>query len=219
MTDKKEKQVKTICEVLSNMQKTLKAPKNQYNSFGQYKYRSCEDILEGIKQVLPDGYSIKVSDEVVFIGDRFYIKATACLCDAQDKCITNTGYAREEKDKKGMDGAQVTGAASSYARKYALNGLFAIDDTKDADTDEARKQESKPAPKQAPKPEVKPLSGEEFLMIQNGLKNANTFDELKTDWGKFNASKSRMNKQHISTLTKAKDAKKAELDNKEMEGK
>jgi hypothetical protein len=120
------------------IQNDLKAPKNQYNSFGKYKYRSCEDILEGLKPVLKKhNTSLKISDDIVLVGERYYIKATVTLMDTESgEIIENTAYARESDDKKGMDASQVTGATSSYARKYALNGMFLIDDTKDADTDE-----------------------------------------------------------------------------------
>ena len=126
---------------LCRIQSELKAPKGQYNSFGKYKYRSCEDILEGVKPLLArEKCTLTLSDEVFLIGDRFYIKATAVLRDCEsDKFICNSALAREDAVKKGMDGSQITGTASSYARKYALNGLFCIDDTKDADTDEHRK--------------------------------------------------------------------------------
>lgn len=117
---------------LAEIQKTLKAPKGQRNNFGNYDYRSCEDILEAVKPLLGD-LSLLINDEVVQVGDRYYVKATASLTDGED-FVANQAYAREEETKKGMDGSQITGAASSYARKYALNGLFAIDDTKDADT-------------------------------------------------------------------------------------
>lgn len=117
----------------------LKAPKNQYNSFGKYKYRSAEDILEALKPLeAKHGIMIIVSDEVVAVGNRVYVKATARAIDAQSETqqeIIGTAYARESDEKKGMDASQITGTASSYARKYALNGLFCIDDTKDADTD------------------------------------------------------------------------------------
>lgn len=128
---------------VAKVQKSLKAPKNQYNSFGKYKYRSCEDILEAAKPLCCDNnILLTVSDEVVFMGNRFYIKATAVLHDIEsDSVIENSAYAREADDKKGMDDSQITGTASSYARKYALNGLFCIDDTKDADTDEYKQQE------------------------------------------------------------------------------
>lgn len=119
------------------VQSELKAPKGQYNSFGKYNYRSCEDILEGVKPLLNKyGLYLTIDDSVELIGDRYYIKATATLSDA-DNCISTSAYARESLDKKGMDASQVTGATSSYARKYALNGLLCIDDTKDADSVES----------------------------------------------------------------------------------
>lgn len=119
---------------LIEIQQKLKAPKGQYNSFGGYKYRSCEDILEAVKPLL-DGALLTLSDEIVNIGDRYYIKATATIKD-ENEVVSVNAFARESLDKKGMDDSQITGTASSYARKYALNGLFLIDDTKDADTDE-----------------------------------------------------------------------------------
>lgn len=132
-------------ERLAAIQEHLNAPKNQYNSFGKYKYRSCEDILEGVKPLLK-GLFLSISDEIVLIGDRYYVKATATITDGENK-HTATAMAREEESKKGMDAAQVTGATSSYARKYCLNGLFGIDDAKDADTDE-HKQQQNSAPEQ-----------------------------------------------------------------------
>ena len=119
-------------EILNKIQRTLKAPKGQRNAFGNYNYRSCEDILEAVKPLLGEA-TLTISDEIVLIGDRYYVKATATLTlDKEEKSAT--AYAREAVTKKGMDEAQITGAASSYARKYCLNGLLAIDDTKDADT-------------------------------------------------------------------------------------
>jgi len=120
-----------LFEVLSKIQKEMKAPKSQFNAFGKYKYRSCEDILEAVKPFL-NGAVLYISDEMVLIGERYYIKATATLRNG-DEAVSVTAYAREEAEKKGMDSSQITGAASSYARKYALNGLFLIDDTKDSD--------------------------------------------------------------------------------------
>lgn len=121
---------------LIEIQTKLKAPKNQYNSFGKYNYRSCEDILEGVKPLLKEtGLALIITDEIISLDGRFYVKATATLYDNDSKVVAVTSaLAREEETKKGMDGSQVTGASSSYARKYALNGLFAIDDTKDADS-------------------------------------------------------------------------------------
>ena len=124
-----------VYEKLIAIQSELKAPKSQYNSFGKYSYRNCEDILEALKPLLKEHKStIYISDEIVTVLERFYVKATVTFIDAETgESITNTAYAREEESKKGMDGSQVTGASSSYARKYALNGMFAIDDTKDSD--------------------------------------------------------------------------------------
>lgn len=141
---------------LAEIQRTLNAPKNQTNTFGKYKYRSCEDILEAVKPLL-SGLFLSISDEIVLIGDRYYVKATASITDGETT-HTATAMAREAADKKGMDEAQITGATSSYARKYCLNGLFGIDDAKDADTDEHKHQQNnakQPAqPKPAPTPEA-----------------------------------------------------------------
>lgn len=133
-----------IREKLRNIQTDLKAPKGQYNDFGKYKYRSCEDILEALKPLLKEqNCALVISDEIVNIGTRFYVRAKAELLDLEDDTlIFNTAYAREDESKKGMDGSQITGTASSYARKYALNGLFCIDDAKDADTNEHAKETS-----------------------------------------------------------------------------
>lgn len=121
-------------EKIVAIQSELKAPKGQYNSFGKYNYRSCEDILEGVKPLLTKhGLVLTIQDNIDLIGDRFYVKATATITDGKEQ-LSTSAYARESLDKKGMDASQVTGATSSYARKYALNGLLAIDDTKDADT-------------------------------------------------------------------------------------
>lgn len=121
-------------EKIVAIQSELKAPKGQYNSFGKYNYRSCEDILEGVKPLLTKhGLVLTIQDSIDLIGDRFYVKATATITDGKEQ-LSTSAYARESLDKKGMDASQVTGATSSYARKYALNGLLAIDDTKDADT-------------------------------------------------------------------------------------
>ena len=118
---------------LLSIQSELKAPKNQFNKFGGYNYRSCEDILESVKPLLAKyDVTMRICDDMVMIGNRIYVKATVVLTDGQNS-IENSAFAREEETKKGMDGSQITGASSSYARKYALNGLFLIDDTKDSD--------------------------------------------------------------------------------------
>lgn len=122
----------SITPILAAMQQKLKAPKNQFNSFGKYNYRNCEDILEAVKPLLGEAV-VLLSDEIIMVGDRVYVKATATL-RFEEWSVSVSASARESLDKKGMDSAQITGAASSYARKYALNGLFLIDDTKDADS-------------------------------------------------------------------------------------
>lgn len=139
------------------VQAALKAPKGQFNKFGGYKYRSCEDILEAVKPLLLEqGLQLTITDEPVEVGGRIYIKATATVTDGSE-AATVSGYAREAETKKGMDESQITGTASSYARKYALNGLFLIDDTKDADaTNDHQKPKAAPRPKQAAKPKAAP---------------------------------------------------------------
>ena len=150
-----------IYEKLSKIQQELKAPKNLYNKFGNYYYRNAEGILNAVKPLL-NGLALIINDEPVLIGDRFYIKATATLTDGSES-VSSVAYAREDEQKKGMDGCQLTGACSSYARKYALNALLMIDDSKDSDDDslspknpENDPEKSKPAAKPAEKPAAKP---------------------------------------------------------------
>nr|DAK33569.1 MAG TPA: ERF superfamily protein [Caudoviricetes sp.] len=120
---------------LNTIQSLLKAPKDQYNKFGNYKYRNCEDILEAVKPLLfSQSCTLTISDEIVMIGTRYYVRATATIKNANGETEMTTAYAREDESKKGMDASQITGSTSSYARKYALNGLFCIDDTKDSDS-------------------------------------------------------------------------------------
>ena len=167
-----------IYEKLLNIQNELKAPKGQTNKFGGYKYRSCEDILEAVKPLLKANKCILIlSDEIKEVGyeeqSRFYVEATASLIDCEDErniAIRNTAYARESKEKKGMDDSQITGTASSYARKYALNGLFCIDDTKDADTDEFTKQQQIDDEKVIDKTKVQALN--------KSIENAGIKDEV-----------------------------------------
>ena len=135
-----------VYEKLMTVQTKLRAPKGQYNSFGKYSYRSCEDILEALKPLLAEvGAIVNVSDEIKLIGDRFYVEATASFIDVEtgERMIAKAS-AREAETKKGMDDSQVTGSVSSYARKYALNGLFAIDDNKDADSTNTHGKDIKP---------------------------------------------------------------------------
>lgn len=138
---------KPIFAALMAVQAELKAPKGQHNSFGKYDYRSAEDIIEAVKPLLKDnGLFLNMSDDIVLIGDRYYVKATVKVVDVvTGESIQTSALAREAAQKKGMDESQVTGTASSYARKYALNGLFAIDDNRDADTDEYARQTSQSA--------------------------------------------------------------------------
>ena len=162
-----------IYEKLTEVQNELKAPKSKYNSFGKYNYRSCEDILEAVKPILKaKKLAMTVKDDVFNIGGRFYIMATVTVfdCESEEK-VSTTAYAREDADKKGMDGSQITGSSSSYARKYALNGMFAIDDTKDADgwnthgkdktaekKDEAKPYEEKPKNEYATEEQIAKLN-------------------------------------------------------------
>lgn len=155
--------MKEFLKRVSEVQQKLKAPKGQYNSFGGYNYRSCEDILEAVKPICAEhSMLLNLSDEIVNVGERYYIKATAKLYDLEsDSVISSTALAREAQTKKGMDDSQITGTASSYARKYALNGLFNIDDTKDADTDEYRKNSQKAETAKAESPIMCPKCGKE----------------------------------------------------------
>lgn len=166
----------SIYAALAAVQSELKAPKGQFNKFGGYNYRSCEDILEAVKPILKaHSLALHLADEPAMVGERYYIKATATLTDFAGQQISSTAYAREPLDKKGMDDSQITGTASSYARKYALNGLFCIDDTKDADTDEyqaasgqnpagGNKLRQQPAPKrEAPAQKQQPAQEQPFI--------------------------------------------------------
>ena len=178
-----------IYEKLMNVQASLKAPKGQFNSFGKYKYRSCEDIVESVKPLLyKNGLLLTMSDEIVMVADRIYVKATATIIDiAEGKEISVTALAREEDSKKGMDGSQVTGASSSYARKYALNGLFAIDDTKDSDStnthgsvDESPKKDQTPRQRLIARLNELNIDVNAFAKANNlnGKTDAETFERL-----------------------------------------
>lgn len=162
---------------LVEIQKELKAPKNQRNNFGKYNYRSCEDILEAVKPLANKlGCVVLLSDEVKVISERVYVCATAVLFKADQEQIEVTAWAREPLSQKGMNEAQITGSASSYARKYALNGLFAIDDTKDSDTNEHKEQEKK---------EVKPNLKDKLL--QDTLLNG-SIDDLRALLNDYNCT-------------------------------
>lgn len=160
-----------LAKKLLDVQKKLKAPKGQYNSFGKYNYRSCEDILESVKPLLGEsGLTLIITDDISMIGDRYYVKATAILYDSDGENIRNTAFAREPDNKKGLDTSQITGTASSYARKYALNGLFLIDDTKDADTDEYHETTTRG---KEPKNEVKKATYGQVQVLSQRYTGAN----------------------------------------------
>lgn len=170
-----------VYDKLAIIQKKLKCEKSQYNSFGKYKYRSCEDILKAVKPLLDETQTVlTLSDELVLIGERYYIKATATLldCEAQTtmetKIVSATAYAREDETKKGMDGSQITGTASSYARKYALGGLFDIDDGIDSDTTNTGATKTTRA-----KTSVQSKDKIDFDEIDEQIKNATTVDEVR----------------------------------------
>lgn len=181
--------MKHIYEALMKIQSELKAPKNQRNSFGGYNYRSCEDIMEAVKPLLlKNGVVLTVSDDMSVVGNRVYVKATATLSDGED-FISNSAFAREAEVKKGMDDSQITGATSSYARKYALNGLFCIDDTKDADATNTHGKEPEKTPAQKAQ-ETKQANKEAFENSFNTMYEA--FKSGKVKWSydmenRFNA--------------------------------
>lgn len=189
-----------IYEKLGIIQSKLKAPKGQYNSFGKYKYRSCEDILEAVKPILAETRTVlSVTDQMEVVGDRIYVRAEAHLNDCEDAGeITTVAYAREEESKKGMDSSQVTGAASSYARKYALNGLFCIDDNKDSDsTNTGDKTTGK---KVEPAKETEMISSDNVMSIKNII---DKYPESKL----MEQIKTRFKVDDIKSLTKEKGQK------------
>lgn len=168
----------TFNEKLVAIQSELKAPKNQYNNFGKYKYRSCEDILEGVKPLLKK-YNLfqTIRDEVRVIGNRYYVEATVMVSGTgEDQTIYTTALAREPENKKGMDESQITGTASSYARKYALNGMWLIDDTKDADTDEHQYQKNND--RSAPKKKLTEDS-QDWKNVVKAIKDGYSLSDIK----------------------------------------
>jgi len=170
---------------MKDIQAELKAPKGQFNSFGKYKYRSCEDIVEAAKPVLfKHGCHLNLSDDMVQVGDRVYVKAVATVLKGDVVIGTSTAFARESFDKKGMDDSQITGTASSYARKYALNGLLAIDDTKDADTNEHHEAVLQPTPAQV-KAVASALNLDDLRALYKGM----TPDERASCAGIIDAAK------------------------------
>lgn len=177
---------------LIQIQTKLNAPKNQRNTFGGFNYRSAEDILESLKPLLKETECfLNITDSIELVGDRYYIKATATITNKEGVQVSSSAFAREELAKKGMDASQITGSTSSYARKYALNGLFAIDDNRDADTDEFKKQQNKPTKEVDSKEDVS-------LALQQ-IKEAQTLGDLTkvyNDWTAF-----QKDKRFLSSLT------------------
>lgn len=177
----------TIQQKLIIIQEKLEAPKGQWNSFSSFHYRSCEDILGALGKYITElGVFITLDDEILLIGDRYYVKATATISDMSGAKISTSAYAREPLDKKGMDSAQVTGATSSYARKYALGGLFKIDDSKDADTQDNKSPENRPQPNP----------------INNGPGQAPKYTTNLASDAQLNALK-KLNVQHDKNITKS----------------
>lgn len=172
-----------IAEQLSEIQVKLRAPKNQHNSFGNYDYRSCEDILTALKPLLKEqGVTLTLDDSVEPIGNRIYIKATAKLQNSDGEVIENHAFAREAESKKGMDDSQITGTASSYARKYALNGLFLIDDTKDPDSDQYNKQTGQKQQEPPTGPQGTACTANEINALHNEIVRAGGTEEAWLDF-------------------------------------
>jgi hypothetical protein len=187
-----------INEILHTVQQKLKAPKNQYNSFGKYKYRSCEDILEAVKPLLPDGVYLICYDKISEHGGRVFVNSTVEISDGNET-VASSGCAEIALEQKGMQAAQITGSASSYARKYALNGLFCIDDTKDADT------ENNTVPKQ--KATYEPiknigLSESEMNLILGNFNDATTKENFEDAKLKASQAKARMSKHQVDLIIK-----------------
>ncbi len=213
-----------VNDVLAYIQANLNAPKGQYNSFGKYHYRSCEDILGAVKPLLKEAKAfLTITDDIILVGERYYVKATAVLNVGKDG-ISSIAYAREAMTKKGMDEAQITGSASSYARKYALNGLFAIDDTKDADAtnDHGKKTPPKTTPTAPqrnaepflqPTPTIDPVDqAKSFIAI---IGDAPGMEELKEYFASHWPEIQKLPAELKSQVMDAKNKRKAELE-KEM---
>ena len=197
LTQKKDK----VIYKLECIQQQLKAPKNQHNSYGGFDYRSCEDIFEAVKPLLKEyDLTLIMSDELMQIGDRYYIKSTAKLTNGIET-IENTSYAREEETKKGMDMSQITGASSSYARKYALNGLLQLDDNKDADTNEYQKQVQVQLISAEQVKLIHTLFGEIEKAEKQVFKNFSNKDAKEKVYAKFNVKSSKeLTKQNATKM-------------------
>jgi hypothetical protein len=167
---------------MATIQAMVKAPKNQFNSFGKYAYRSAEDIVEAVKPIInPLGFHLTLSDEVILVGERYYIKSTASISNGT-LTFSASAFAREEHDKKGMDTAQISGSTGSYSRKYALNGLFALDDTKDPDATNTHGKEQKKVQNEVPKAIEPKIELNEFQEIQTIVNASSSMGELSQLW-------------------------------------
>lgn len=196
-----------IYEQLRKVQEELKAPKGQYNDFGRYNYRSAEDILEAVKPILiKHGLTQVISDEIVSVNERYYISATVTIYNSDGESLSTTAYAREAENKKGMDESQITGSASSYARKYALNGMYAIDDTKDADHDSYPRYEEKKETKQPTRPKKAPP-------VEN---KANLFEELEALGNAMKMAKVSKEDMKQETIARYGKEKSTDLNNQEI---
>ena len=194
---------------LIKVQATLNAPKGQYSSFGKYAYRSCEDIMAAVKPLLAEHGLVQfVSDEIVLIGDRYYVKATVTVADGEASHNVS-GLARESLAKKGMDDAQVTGSTSSYARKYALNGMYNIDDSKDADTNEYR-QVAQSKANQVVKQTATGFNPDEALSKATNAMSSCDMKTLQNLWGTYQKDL-KSYPEHLIKLEEVKDIRKQEL--------
>lgn len=198
MAEKKEPKVNELVYIQSH----LKAPKKQFNKFGGYAFRNCEDILEAVKPLLKETNCVlTISDEIVQVADRIYVKATATLITPSGVEYKNTAFAREPASKKGMDDSQVTGTASSYSRKYALNGLFCIDDTKDADTLNVSPEYTAPVQAQSFPPQQSSVVG--MKQVLDEIAACQSTDALKAIWNKY--TNLHTNAQFTGAMTARKD--------------
>lgn len=219
MTKEKPPEYADVYAVLHHIQKNLKAPKTRHNKFGGYNYRNAEDILDGIKEVMPDGAAVIIQDDIRQVGERYYVQAVAEL-SYKGASVENCAYAREPDNKKGSDESQITGAASSYARKYALNGLFMIDDTQDADATNKhgkteQDQKALDAMGGTSRDSIDPETAK--TMYEQGLQAleaAADLDKLKAVWTPIAKGKKVFTAEQWADLEAKKDERKFEIENK-----
>lgn len=195
----------SLREKLKNIQTEVKAPKNLYNSYGNYNYRNAESICEAVKPYLSlENVSLILTDDIIAVGDRFYVKATARLLDNEsDESLEVTALARESETKKGQDVSQITGTASSYARKYALNGLFLLDDTKDADTDEYQKQQAQQT--QQTQQEVKKITSQQMGQLKIEMLRTGATEKYLCDFYKLDSINNMSQEQYNNAMANFKN--------------